>query len=40
MPTLKDEVEDTQIFRWKLSEWDKLPEKLLSPEFSCGDYKW
>ncbi|CCA77798.1 probable ubiquitin-specific processing protease 21 [Serendipita indica DSM 11827] len=40
LPDLGQEVEDTQVFSWPLSNWKKLDRKITSPEFPCGGHKW
>ncbi|KAG9126664.1 hypothetical protein FRC07_002537 [Ceratobasidium sp. 392] len=40
LPDLGHEVEDTQVFSWKLSRWRQLDKKLTSPEFDCGGHRW
>ncbi|KIM26035.1 hypothetical protein M408DRAFT_330816 [Serendipita vermifera MAFF 305830] len=40
LPDLGQEVEDTQIFTWPLTNWRKLERKITSPEFGCGGHKW
>ncbi|KAG8830768.1 hypothetical protein FRC17_004263 [Serendipita sp. 399] len=40
LPDLGQEVEDSQVFTWRLSNWKKLERKISSPEFPCGGHKW
>jgi len=40
LPDLGHEVEDTQVFTWRLSKWRQLDKKLTSPEFDCGGHRW
>ena len=40
LPDLGQEVEDTQVFTWPLTNWRKLERKMTSPEFACGGHKW
>lgn len=40
MPDLGHEIEDFQIFSWRLSKWKTLDKKLTSPEFECGGHRW
>lgn len=40
LPDLGQDVEDTQVFKWQLTNWKKLERKIASPEFSCGGHKW
>jgi len=40
LPDLGQEVEDTQVFTWNLSNWRKLERKITSPDFPCGGHKW
>jgi hypothetical protein len=40
LPDLGQEVEDTQVFTWQLTNWKKLERKLTGPDFPCGGHKW
>jgi hypothetical protein len=40
LPDLGQEVEDTQVFTWPLTNWRKLERKMTSPDFACGGHKW
>jgi ubiquitin carboxyl-terminal hydrolase 7 len=40
LPDLGQEVEDTQVFTWPLTNWRKLERKMTSPDFVCGGHKW
>jgi ubiquitin carboxyl-terminal hydrolase 7 len=40
MPDLGYEVEDVNIFHWKISNWNGLNNRITSPEFSCGGHEW
>lgn len=40
LPDLGHEVEDMQVFTWRLSKWRTLEKKLTSPEFDCGGHRW
>ncbi|GAA5865830.1 hypothetical protein JCM8547_005726 [Rhodosporidiobolus lusitaniae] len=35
-----EEVDDFQVFTWKLTDYRRMDKKSLSPEFSCGGHKW
>ncbi|GAA6000863.1 ubiquitin-specific protease UBP15 [Rhodotorula paludigena] len=35
-----EEVDDFQVFRWPLKDYQRMDKKVLSPEFSCGGHKW
>ncbi|PVF96521.1 cysteine proteinase [Serendipita vermifera] len=40
LPDLGPEVEDTQIFTWKITSWSSLPNRTNSTDFLCGGHKW
>jgi len=40
MPDLGHDVQEFQVFHWKLKGWKELGKKLTSPEFDCGGHKW
>lgn len=40
LPDLGHEVEDMQVYTWRLSKWRTLEKKLTSPEFDCGGHRW
>ncbi|GAA5992402.1 hypothetical protein JCM11641_002734 [Rhodosporidiobolus odoratus] len=35
-----EDVDDFQVFTWRLSDYRRMDKKSLSPEFSCGGHKW
>ncbi|KAF8319268.1 cysteine proteinase [Clavulina sp. PMI_390] len=40
MPDLGHEIEDFQVFTWRLTKWKTLEKKLTSQEFECGGHRW
>jgi hypothetical protein len=40
LPDLGHEIEETQVFSWKMTNWKKLDKKLYSPDFACGGHRW
>ncbi|KAG8763667.1 hypothetical protein FRC11_014280 [Ceratobasidium sp. 423] len=40
LPDLGHEVEDFQVYTWKLSKWRQLEKKITSPDFDCGGHRW
>jgi hypothetical protein len=40
MPELDHEINDFQVFKWRLTNWKNLDKKLLSDQFECGGHKW
>ncbi|KAJ7046714.1 hypothetical protein C8F04DRAFT_1307881 [Mycena alexandri] len=40
MPELGHDVQDFQVYTWRLNNWKKLDKKLTSDEFECGGHKW
>lgn len=34
------EVEDFQVYHWKIDSWRALKERTNSPEFEAGGWKW
>lgn len=40
LPDLGHEVEDFQVFTWRLSKWRQLEKKITGPEFDCGGHRW
>ena len=40
MRDLGHEVEDVQVFTWKLKNMKSLNRELTSTEFECGELKW
>ncbi|KAB5596509.1 Ubiquitin carboxyl-terminal hydrolase [Ceratobasidium theobromae] len=40
LPDLGHEVEDFQVYTWRLTKWRQLEKKLTSPEFDCGGHRW
>ncbi|CAE6431473.1 unnamed protein product [Rhizoctonia solani] len=40
LPDLGHEVEDFQVYTWRLTKWRQLEKKITSPEFDCGGHRW
>ncbi|RUP50644.1 TRAF-like protein [Jimgerdemannia flammicorona] len=40
LPDIDHDVEDFQIFHWKIESWRALTGRILSPEFEAGGWKW
>lgn len=40
LPDLGQEVEETQVYTWSITNWRKQDKKVTSPEFDCGGHKW
>ena len=37
---LDQEIVDTQVFHWEISNWSDLPQRVESPVFEVGGYQW
>ncbi|KAG2227462.1 hypothetical protein INT45_007487 [Circinella minor] len=37
---LDQEIVDTQVFHWEISNWSDLPKRVESPVFEAGGYQW
>jgi len=40
LPDLGQEVEETQVYTWSITNWRKQDKKVTSPEFECGGHRW
>ena len=40
LPDLGYDIEELQVFHWKLQGWTKLGSELTSNEFDCGGHTW